>query len=142
MFKAEKKPKDFVKKAFLFAFFALACITSIFILFIGGVQQKYLAEGNFNKTISSVRVVTYAGEPFRSLVCEERIIVERATLDELQKRMNEQNVSLKKQQPTSTVMFITYFGGSSMIAYVNGEVLGVDYGRITLRVRGLSELLQ
>ena len=56
--------------------------------------------------------------------------------------MNEQNVLLKAQHPTSTVMFITYFGGNSVIAYVDGEVLGLDYGNVTLKVRELDALLQ
>ncbi len=142
MFEVEKKRKHFFKKIFFGILAVLSSTMLAIIVLVGSVQVKYLAEGNFDKTISSVRIVTYEGEPFRSLVSEEKIITDRVKLDELQSRMNEQNVLLKALQPTSTVMFITYFGGNSVIAYVEDDVLGLDYGSVTLKVRELSELLQ
>ena len=142
MFEIEKKRKHFFKKIFHWVIAVSGCVILAIRLLAGIAQEKYLSEKNFDKSISSVRVVTYAGEPFRSLVSEENIITDREKLDELQRRMNEQNVLLKVQHPTSTVMFITYFGGSSVIAYVDGEVLGLDYGNVTLKVRELDALLQ
>ncbi len=137
-----KKKNSLIKHVLKVLLSIVAVILIVFLAFVVVLQEKYLALGVANQSIESIDLVTYSGEPFRSLINEEKTISDVKVLLELQRQLNAQNMVLKKQQNESTILILTYSNGKKIVAYVNNDMLGLNYGDVWINVDDLESILQ
>ncbi|MFA0815660.1 MAG: hypothetical protein ACC608_07695 [Anaerofustis sp.] len=140
----EYYPEEVKKKSIPWKPVLLACfaIIGIILLVFSFYQSVYLSLHIYDKQIESIRMVSYEGEAFIGSVQKDRVLTETEdSFHFIMRQMNYNRVCLVHPKECESIAFITFSDGSSMNAYVDRNMLGLDYGKVWLYVDDLQEFL-
>ena len=115
----------------------LAAVMTVYIIY----QTRLLSYGFTDRKVVRIDYAVYSGEAFTS----EPAAAVQFDSEGIQKTVsaaNRQEVRLFASRPTSEVLFIYFEDGSMLNAFVSGDLLGIDYGRVWVSAGGLNEYIK
>jgi hypothetical protein len=125
----------------------IVAVLGIFVLvtaFTSVQQSRYLRLRIFDKEIVSMELVEYEDVAFESDILSSKTLEDdnEEIFQDLMDAMNMQNIAFIHKKTTSVVVFFYYEDGSVMNAYIDGNKMGLSYGSVWIKVKGLSEILK
>ena len=116
-------------------FFVLISLPYIF------YQSRLLSYGFLHKEVVKIEFVSYSEEAFTS----EPVFISELNENFSDKIINaicRQEVHMFGSKSTSEVLFIYFSDSSTLSAFVNGDSLGIDYGRVWISIDGLGKQIE
>ena len=132
-----KGKASYVRKAAAFISLLLACVTAVYISF----QSRLLSYGFVCRNVVKAEYTVYSGDAFTSEPAAS-VLFDSEGIQKVVSAANRQEVHLSASRPTSEVLFIYFDDGSVINAFVSGDSLGIDYGRVWISAGGLNEYIK
>ena len=122
------------------------CLIFIILVFVPFVssQNNYLALGLNDKKITKIEYVEYKDEPFRSVIKQKKEIIDNDELfNSFIKKANMQDVVLfGNPEYSKETLFIHFSDDTSINAFLDGDKIGFDYGKVWIRNNEASKIIK
>ncbi len=133
-------------KKYIPEFCVLLCLIFIILIFIPFVaaQNNYLSLGLNDKKITKIEYVQYKDEPFRSVIKQKKEITDNDELfNAFVKKANMQDVVLfNNPKYSKETLFIHFSDDTSLNAFLDGNKIGFDYGKVWIRNDEATKIIE